>query len=64
VSKDQIDEWRKELGSSRELLQQWNRGEIEFAVPDEVPGRNVREESMRCSIWPGRPGLRTIIFPP
>ena len=31
ISKDQIDEWRKDLGPSMELLQQWNKGEIAFA---------------------------------
>lgn len=31
VSKDQIDEWGKDLGPRKELLQQWNRGEIKFA---------------------------------
>jgi len=31
ISKDQIDEWRKDLGPSSELLKQWNEGEIGFA---------------------------------
>ncbi len=31
ISKDQIDEWRKDLGTSSELLKRWNEGEIVFA---------------------------------
>jgi uncharacterized protein YeaO (DUF488 family) len=31
ISKDQADEWRKDLGPSSELLKQWNKGEIAFA---------------------------------
>ena len=31
ISRDQIDEWRKDLGPSVELLRQWNDGEIDFA---------------------------------
>ena len=31
ISRDQIDEWRKDLGPSVELLRQWNDGKINFA---------------------------------
>jgi uncharacterized protein YeaO (DUF488 family) len=31
IPKGQIDEWRKDLGPSSELLKQWNEGEIAFA---------------------------------